>query len=173
VDAAEVSGVTAADTLEVDRATLLPVRREAAGGATVSLRFTGNRVAGRLVIGQQTMPVDVLLEGAVFSEGAGRDALLATLPLAEGYEGGMRIFALLTQKVRPMKIAVTGSETVTTGAGTFETFVVALSPLDGDESGTATLHVTRAAPHVIVRGTTSLPAMMGGGTQEVELAARK
>jgi hypothetical protein len=51
--------------------------------------------------------------------------------------------------------------------------VVTLSPLDGDDAGTATFHVTRAAPHVVVQGTIKLPAMMGNGTQEVELTARQ
>jgi dipeptidyl aminopeptidase/acylaminoacyl peptidase len=172
VDAAQLAGITAADTLEVDKATLLPVRRDAAGGAKVSLRFTESKVSGKLEMGPQSLPVDMALEGAVFGEGAGRDALVSSLPLTEGYQGSVRLFELLTQKVRPMRIAVTGSETVTTGAGAFETWVVTISPLDGDESGTATLHVTRDAPHVVVRGTVKLPAMMGSGTQEMELTGR-
>jgi hypothetical protein len=158
----------------VDRATLRPVRRGAKGpAATIALRFTESTVSGTLEIATRTVPVDLALEGAVFDEGAGRDALLASLPLAEGYEGAFRVFELLTQKVRPMKVAVTGSDTVTTGAGTFETWVVSVSPLDGTEAGTATLHVTRAAPHVVVRATIRLPAMMGSGTQEVELTGRR
>jgi hypothetical protein len=130
-------------------------------------------VSGTLTVGPQSIPVDVTLDGAAFSDGAGRDVLLASLPLAHGYETSVRLFALLTQKVRPVRIAVTGSATDTTAAGAFETFVVTLSPLDGDEAGTATLHVTRAAPHVIVRSTVKLPAMMGGGTQEMELTKRQ
>ncbi|MDH5198765.1 MAG: prolyl oligopeptidase family serine peptidase, partial [Gemmatimonadota bacterium] len=173
VEAVQAQGVTAADTVDVDKTTLIPVRRDATGGATVSLRFTDTRVTGKLQIGPQSVPIDLPLEGAVFGEGASRDALLASLPFSETYEGGMQMLALLTQKIRSMKIAVTGSETVTTGAGTFETWVVTLTPLDGDESGTATLHVTRDAPHLVVKGTVRLPAMMGSGTQEVELTGRK
>jgi dienelactone hydrolase len=114
VDAAE-GPITAADTLEVDRATLLPVRRDAGGGATVTLRFTQHKVTGKLVIGPQTVPVDVTLDGAVFSEGAGRDVLLASLPLALGYEASLRMFALLSQK--PVHEARGhGEREVTTGA---------------------------------------------------------
>jgi dipeptidyl aminopeptidase/acylaminoacyl peptidase len=54
VDAVQVQGVTAADTLDVDRATLLPVRRDATGGATVTLRFTETKVTGTLEIGPQS-----------------------------------------------------------------------------------------------------------------------
>jgi hypothetical protein len=173
VDVAQVPGVTAADTLDVDRTTLVPVRRDATGGATVTLRFTDATVTGSLQIGPQSMPIDVALDGAVFGEGAGRDVLLAGLPLAEGYTGGMQMLALLQGKVRPFTIAVTGSETVTTPAGTFDTWVVTMTPQDGDDAGTATVHVTRDAPHVVVRGTVKLPAMMGSGTQESELTGRK
>jgi len=70
-----------------------------------------------------------------------------------------------------MKVAVTGMESVTCAAGTFDTFVVQVTPLDGDEGGTATYHVSRTAPHVVVRGTTRLPAMMGGGSANAELAS--
>jgi dipeptidyl aminopeptidase/acylaminoacyl peptidase len=172
VEAVQVPGLSAVDTLDVDRATLVPVRRDATGGATVMLRFTDTTVTGTLEIGPQSIPVELALEGVVFGEGASRDMLLAGLPLAEEYVGSMQMLALLTQKIRPIGITVTGNETVTTSAGTFETWIVALSPLDGDESGTATLNVTRDAPHLVVRGTTKLPAMMGGGTQETELTAR-
>jgi dipeptidyl aminopeptidase/acylaminoacyl peptidase len=173
VDAAQVGAVTAADTLELHRATLVPLRRAASGGATVDLVFTADKATGKLVVGPQTVPVDVKLEGAVFGEGAGRDLLVTSLPLAEGYEASFRMFALLTQKVRPMKLAVTGSETVTTGAGTFDTWVVTVTALDGDEAGTGTLNVTKDVPHVVVRETVKLPAMMGGGTQDMELTGRR
>jgi dienelactone hydrolase len=172
VDAARMAGVTAADTLDVDKGTLVPVRRDARGGATVTLRFADGKATGKLEMGPQTLPLDLVLDGAVFTEGAGRDVLVASLPLAQGYEGSMKMLALLQGKVRPFKVAVTGTETVTTGAGAFETWVVTLAPLDGDESGAATLHVTRDAPHVVVRGTVKLPAMMGGGTQDLELTGR-
>ncbi|MDH3455537.1 MAG: DUF3108 domain-containing protein [Gemmatimonadota bacterium] len=100
------------------------------------------------------------------------DAEISGAQICEEYAGSMQMLDLLSQKIRPIGIEVTGSETVTTGAGTFETWVVTLTPLDGDESGSATLNVTRDAPHLVVRGTTKLPAMMGGGMQETTLTAR-
>jgi hypothetical protein len=149
------------------------VRRNATGGAKVSLRFTETAVTGTLEIGPQSMPMNLEFADPVFGDGANRDMLLAGLPLDEDYVGTMQVLELLTQKIRPFGVSVTGSETVTTGAGMFETWVVAVSPLDGDESGTATLNVTRDAPHLVVRGTVKLPAMMGGGTQEMELTVRR
>jgi hypothetical protein len=173
VTATTMTGMSGADTLDLDRATLRPVRREAAGGGGVTLTFTETGVNGEIRMGAQKMPVSATGDGPIFCEGAGLDVLLASLPLAPGYEATARVFEVLPGKVRPMKLAVTGSETVTTGAGTFETFVLQVTPTDGDESGTATLHVTMAAPHVLVKSTTRLPAMMGGGTATAELVGRK
>jgi hypothetical protein len=56
---------------------------------------------------------------------------------------------------------------------TFATWVVSPTPQDGDDAGAATVYVTRDAPHVVVRGTVKLPAMMGSGTLETELTARR
>ncbi len=172
VDATQMGTMSAGDTLELDRATLRPVRRAAGGGATIALAFSDAGVAGDLKVGGQTIPVDVKASGPYFAEGPGIDLVLAGLPLAAGYETTLNVFSLLAQKIRPMKIAVTGSASTTSAAGSFETYVVQVTPLDGDASGTATLHVLREAPHLVVTATSRLPAMMGGGTSEVELTGR-
>jgi dipeptidyl aminopeptidase/acylaminoacyl peptidase len=173
VDSVLAAGVAAVDTTDMDRASVRPVRREAAGRAAVTLAFTETGVSGEIRIGPQKLPISATADGPIFAEGVSLDLLVAGLPLAPDYKATARVFALLAGKVRPMAIAVTGAETVTTPAGTFETFVVQVTPQDGDESGTATLHVTTAAPHVVVRSVTKLPAMMGGGTGAAELTARR
>jgi hypothetical protein len=161
VDATTVMGMTAVDTLDVDRATLLPVRREVAGRATVSLRFTADSVNGEIHVGGRTMPVAGKLSAPAFTEGAGAELAAATLPLAPGYEGTIQVFALATQQVRPMKVTVTGTETLTTDAGTFQTYVVQVTPQDGNQSGTATYHVTQDAPHLVVKTEASMPSGSG------------
>ena len=75
------------------------------------------------------------------------------------------------QRTRPMKVAVTGTATVETGSRTHETFVVEVTPLDGDAAGTATLHVMLSAPHHVVTNSTRLPAAMGSGIMRTELSA--
>jgi dipeptidyl aminopeptidase/acylaminoacyl peptidase len=173
VDSATMGAIRVADTLEVDGTTLLPLRRAGTGGATVDLAYTPDKVSGRMVVRGQTVPVDVKLQGAVFGEGAGQDLLVASLPLAQGYEATFQTFSLMSQKVRPMQLEVTGTETVTTPAGTFDTWVVTLRALDADEAGSGTLNVTRDAPHVVVKSNLKLPATMGGGTYQMELTGRK
>jgi dipeptidyl aminopeptidase/acylaminoacyl peptidase len=173
VDAMAMGGMTSGDTLDVDQTTLLPARRAAAGGAAINVTFTAAGAKGEIKMGGQTVPVDVKASGPYFVEGPGVALVLAGLPLAAGYETSLNVFSLLEQKIRPMKIAVTGADTTTSGAGSFATYTVQVTPLDGDEAGTATLHVTRDAPHLVVTSTTRLPAMMGGGTVDQELTAKK
>jgi dipeptidyl aminopeptidase/acylaminoacyl peptidase len=169
VDAMQLGNVTTADTVELDRATLVAVRRHAIGGGMVEIAFSDTAVTGELRMGPQTVPIDTHLDTPVFAEGAGMDLVLSALPLAPDYTASVRLFSVLAQKVRPMRIAVTGTDSTTAPAGTFATYVVQVTPLDGDDAGTATYHLTTTAPHVTVRAETKLPAMMGSGTAVVEL----
>jgi dipeptidyl aminopeptidase/acylaminoacyl peptidase len=161
------------DTLEVDRQSLLPARRSASGAGSVQLHYTTETISGEMNAGGQTIPVNVSLEAPIFGGGSGVEMAIAGLPLAEGYATTFRTFNMMTQKVRPFSLTVTGSEATDCAAGTFDTFVVELKPLDGDEAGTATMHVLHAAPHIVVQNITRLPAMMGGGTSTTELTSMK
>jgi dipeptidyl aminopeptidase/acylaminoacyl peptidase len=162
---------TMTDTLELDKATLAPVRRGVGGMATVGLEYTEATVTGEMVAMGQTAPIDVELEAPVFADGSGLEVSLAGIPLAVGYETTLRTFDAERQKVRPFKVSVTGSETTECPAGTFDTFVVELVPLDGDEAGTSTFHVMKDAPHHVVLREFRLPAQMGSGTGTKELTS--
>src|SRR5262249_7055328 len=107
----------------------------------------------------------------VFGGGGAFDAVLAGLPLADGYQATYRIFEASTQKVRLMRLKVTGTENVAVKAGSFDTWVVGVQPLDGDDAGKSTFHVMRSVPHQVVSASGKLPAMMGGGTLTTELTS--
>ncbi len=160
---------TLTDTLDLDRATLLPVRRIVGGMGNMSLRYTESRVTGEMGFQGQTVPVDVELTAPVFAGGSGLELSLAGLPLAPGYETALRSFDPEMQRVRVFQISVTGSETTECAAGVFETFVVKLTPLDGETAGTSTFRVMRDAPHHVVLREFQLPAQMGSGTGNKEL----
>jgi dipeptidyl aminopeptidase/acylaminoacyl peptidase len=162
---------TVVDTMELDHQMLTPIRRSLAGGASVQIQYTDSTLMGEIRAQGQTIPIDVDLEAPILASGAGTDAVIATLPLAVGYQATFRIFNLQSGQVRPMMLEVTGTETVECAAGTFETFVVKVTPLDDDEAGTGTLRVMEAAPHTIVRGEAKLPAGAGGGMANMELTA--
>lgn len=168
---AQMGGSTAVDTFEVDKVILMPVRRHAKGMGRITLRFTDAAITGEMQGQMGAMPISVELDAPVVGDGAGLELWLAGLPLEAGYTTTLRTFSPAEQKVRPFKLTVEGSEQVETPAGSFDTFTVQLTPLDDSEGGTATLHVTQTAPHVVVKSTTKLPAQMGSGTSTVTLTS--
>lgn len=156
-------------TFDLDRTNLLPVRYESSGLAMAKLDFTPTAIAGEMGAGGQTMPVNHKLEAPVFGSDAAFEVALSVLPIAEGYETTFRTFNADKQQARPMRLKVGRGESLSVPAGTFETLVVEVEPLDGDETGKTTFHVTRAAPHRVVKSAAKLPAQMGGGTMTSEL----
>ena len=170
VDVTETPAVSVRDTVVVDRETLLPLRRSAGGMIAVRLDYGESAITGEVGAGGQTSPIETALEVPVAGDGPGLELFLMGLPLEEGYEATLRSYDVQTQRVRPFKLRVTGTQTVEVPAGAFETLALELEPLDG-EGGGATLHVKREAPHTLVRGRYRLPPAMGGGTMETELAS--
>jgi dipeptidyl aminopeptidase/acylaminoacyl peptidase len=162
---------TITDTLELDKATLVPVRRSAGGLGSIKLTYREKTITGEIGFQGQSMPVNVELEAPVFAGGSGLELSLAGLPLAEGYETTLRTFNPETQKVRAFSLSVTGGAVAASAAGTYDALVVELKPLDGDEAGTSTFRVMKEAPHYVVLSEFRLPATMGGGTGNKELTS--
>ncbi len=160
---------TVMDTLDLDRATLLPIRRRVAGLGNMTLKYTDRAVSGELNFQGQAVPVKVELDAPVFAGGSGLEVSLAGLPLAPGYEATVRSFDPEMQKVRVFRLSVTGGETTECAAGVFETLVVKLTPTDGESAGTSTFRVMKDAPHEVVLREFTLPAQMGSGTGNKEL----
>ncbi|NIR48667.1 prolyl oligopeptidase family serine peptidase [candidate division KSB1 bacterium] len=158
-----------ADTFYIDKKTLMPIQRSATqGAAVIKMTYSSDAIKGKMQMGSREMPIEVDLTAPVFGDGAALEAAIASLPLKEGYETTFRTFDLVSRKVRPMSLKVTGSETVEVKVGTFETFKVELQPLDGEPGG-STMFIDKKAPHCVVRGITKLPPMAGGGTVTSEL----
>jgi hypothetical protein len=172
VQTAELPMGTQTETFALDAATLAPVHRKVGGMGTVDLTYADDGISGQMGQAGQTMDLDQKLDAPVMADGPGLEVALATLPLAEGYTTTLRTFELMSQKVRPMKLTVTGSETVEVAGESTPALVVELSPLDGDNSGAATLHVMADSPHFVIKSQYKLPAMMGGGMRTSELASR-
>ena len=172
IDQATTAMGTAVDTFVVDAETLMPQRRSSKQGPTViALNYSAGQITGSInsPMGQAT--IDRPLEAPVVGESGAMDVYLAALPLAEGYTATLRTFNVQQQQVRPMKLEVTGTDTVEVPAGSFETYVVELSALDGNDAGTGTYYVMQAAPHHVVRAETNLGAQMGGATATTQLTA--
>ncbi|HUU01485.1 MAG TPA: S9 family peptidase [Myxococcota bacterium] len=159
------------DVFDLDAKTLRPIERRIKGMATVKLNYSADSITGEMAGGGRKMPIDAKLKAPVLGDGAGLELAVAGLPLNAGYSTTLRTFESMTQKVRVMKLSVTGQELTQAAAGKFKTWVLELRPLDGEVGGGGTLRVQRKAPHHLVRSQYQLPAMMGGGTVSSELVS--
>ena len=162
---------TSTTVYDVDRGSLGPIQCQVSGRATIKISYSPTSISGEMGMGGQTMPISQNLDAPVFAAGAAFDAVLSALPLTDGYQASYRIFEITSQKVRPMRLKVSGTEKVSVKAGSFDTWVLQAEPLDGDDAGTATYHVTRDAPHQMISASGKLPAAMGGGTLKTELVS--
>jgi hypothetical protein len=76
----------------------------------------------------------------------------------------------MSQAVKVMSLEVTGVESVTVPAGTFDTYKIELKNMDGEPGG-GTVFVSSGDKRHKVRSVMKLPPMMGGGTVTEELAS--
>jgi dienelactone hydrolase len=163
--------MAAADTVDLDRNSLLPLRRRTGGMSAASVDYAPDRVTGELFVSGFVDDIDVPLQAPVFSDGAGLDLVVAGLPLSEGYETGLRSFDIHLGQVVPQTLRVTGSEMVDTPAGSFDVFRIALDPVGVRYAEPRTLFVRRRAPHILVRSVIRMQSEFGSYEQVTELTS--
>jgi dipeptidyl aminopeptidase/acylaminoacyl peptidase len=158
------------DVYWLDSSSLRPIHRSTRQGpATIELSFADDRATGMLKAGPQEMPLEVALSAPVYGSDGALEVVLGALPLRPGYRTTLRtVEAGMTQQVRLWSVRVEGEETITVPAGTFDTFEVALEPLDG-EGGGGTLWLATEEPWFVVKALLNLPPAMGGGTATMRL----
>jgi hypothetical protein len=122
------------------------------------------KAIGKMQLGGQLRPILVDLGGELFADGAGRSAVVAALPLADGYETSFRNLELPSLGVITKRLKVLGSERVTVPAGKFDAFKVQITSGDGDET---TLWVAKSPRKVVKMMTKSLE--LNGGVITTEL----
>jgi len=155
------------DTATLDKTTLVVRKRSVKQGpVTIDLAVgDGNKASGSINMNGKVTPIAVDLGGPLFAETGGAQCI-ALLPLADGYITTFRNFDLQKQKVKLIALKVTGSESVTVPAGTFDAYKVELSSADG---GTEKETVWIAKdPRKAVKVSAVL-AEMGGATLTAEL----
>src|SRR3954467_64870 len=152
---------TMSDETVFDKTTLSPTRRVIhQGPAVIEVSYAGNKAAGKMSMNGQDRPIAADLGGALFADGPGAGDVIATLPLAVGYATTFRNFDLMGQKVQARALKVTGSESVTVPAGTFDAWKVEITPADGGTGESTTLYVDKAT-HQAIKSVTVSPAMNG------------
>ena len=136
------------------------------GPVTVDLNFSGDKASGNMNMNGQDRPISVDLGGPLFADAAGAKQSISCLPLAEGYSTTFRNFDVQKQKVKLMQLKVSGVDSVSVPAGTFEAYKVEISSADGG-ADKETLWVARDS-HKAVKETAVI-ASMGGAVLTQEL----
>jgi dipeptidyl aminopeptidase/acylaminoacyl peptidase len=154
------------DRVVLTKGTLVPEMRTASQGpVTIDLAFAEKKATGSMNMGGQARPIEAELTGPLFADGAGMNAVIAALPLAQGYTATYRNFDVQKAKEKLVQLRVAGSESVTVPAGTFDAWKVELVPLD--DSGNMTVWIDKASRKPVK--TTAVIAAMGGATMTSEL----
>jgi dipeptidyl aminopeptidase/acylaminoacyl peptidase len=139
----------AKDTAVLDKKTLVSKKRSVQQGPmSIDLTYNGNKVTGTMKMGGPEKAVDVDAGGPVFMDSAGATAVVAALPLKNGYATQFRNFDLMKQKAKLQDLKVTGEETVTVPAGTFEAWKVEITSADGG-ADKQTIWVSKSSPKTV------------------------
>ncbi len=156
------------DTTVLDKSTLVVMARTIKQGpVNIELRFKDNKASGTMNMGGQSRPIEADLGGPLFADGAGVGAVLATLPLTEGYWTTFRNFDVERQKAKLLEMKVVGVETVAVPAGTYDAFKLEVTSAEGDADK---MMVWIARPtRRPVKIVATLP-QLGGATLTSELA---
>jgi hypothetical protein len=146
------------DRFVMDADTLAPLSREASDGRSrLVLAFTESAVEGSLSLAGEDTPISVQLESPVMADTSALEWLMTAWPLAPDYAAIARTFDASSRSVQAWSFGVTGSESVTVPAGTFDAYKVQMLPTDG-KPGIATLWFAKDPPRHLLRSETVLPA---------------
>lgn len=120
--------------------------------STVDLAVAAGRITGRVVLPETPMgPARTVDVDTTFAPGTQESntlgALLPALPWAAGASWSFPVFNPTESTIGTVTVAVTGTETVTVPAGSFEVYRVEMA----NEGTVMTLFVTTAAPHIVVK----------------------
>ena len=155
------------DNVVIDKVKLTNAHREGreAGAGRVRSRFNGNNVTGTVAMNGTSKPVNIDLGGPDFADGAGSMDVIGALPLADGYKTTFHVVDLQKMEPKIMELSVTGSETVTVNAVSFDAYKVELKPADGS-ADRITVWISKDK-HEPVKYSAVL-ASMGGATVTAE-----
>jgi dipeptidyl aminopeptidase/acylaminoacyl peptidase len=155
------------NTIDFDAETLMPRRQHVTQGTgTAELDFSTKGISGKISMGAQEIPVDFKSDYQVLPSEWGTALPISTLPLEVGYTATIHQFDLTMMSAKAMIMKVAGTERLTVKAGTFDTYKVDLTPVEGEGDGAIWIDTTTRN---ILKVEAKLPTMMGGGSVVTEL----
>jgi hypothetical protein len=152
----------------VEKRTLIIRKRTFRDGrASADLAFAGTRITGTIEDASGKSSIDNDAGGVIFADGSAAEVVLAALPLASNYSVEFRNFNIGSQLVKTLHLRVMDSETVTVPAGTFDTWRVIITPING-ASDSFGLWVDKRS-HLVVKEMVSIPNLGDAiATEELE-----
>jgi dipeptidyl aminopeptidase/acylaminoacyl peptidase len=155
------------ETLVMHRTTLMPIEHTIDGPMMMEVTYDSTSAEGSLRAGRQSANLDETFDQPTLAGGPHLTLALAGMPLQEGYTTSMHTYNERQKDVQSFTATVTGTETVETDAGSFETYVV---KLDADGQGPdGTIHVMKDAPHYTVKTDLQIPTPRGRANIEQAL----
>jgi hypothetical protein len=129
----------------IDQKIMKPVKRVIENGALkIELDYTPTMIKGSVVGGAMDRIIALQTEEAIFTDGAGMDLVIGSLPLRDGFMGYYRTFNPQSHQIKINQVKVVGVERVNVPAGNFETFKVEFKPINGDQATTFWIEKGRA-----------------------------
>ena len=127
--AMEIQGQQLTDSVVMRRATLTPVSRHTVMTDSDLLLATDDSMAhGLLTVGHNLVPLNVPFHGHSFLNYYTLRAALAELPLAQGWTGTASVLELGGDPLfSPVTLTVTGAQRISTQAGAFDCWQVAVA----------------------------------------------
>jgi len=152
------------DKATLDKATLEVKKRVIEQGpVAIDVHYAEGKASGKMAMNGQERPIDAPTGGPLFADAAGAQQAIGALPLASGYKATYRNFDLQKQKQKLMQLEVTGGESVTVPAGTFDCYKVEQTLADGSAEK-ATIWIDKAT-----RKAVKMSSAMNGATMVSEL----
>jgi len=163
VSETETPRATVVDSMILDRSTLRPISHHQRGPLSMDVTYTDTSASGKIKMRGQSTSISQQFDRPTLAGGAHDLLALGTMPLEPGFSTSLQVFSPQQQTVRTARFEVTGTETVETPAGTFDTYVVDVTV--GNDKVTGTVHLRKAAPHHVVK--TNLEQSTARGTQTI------
>ena len=119
---------------DLDLITLLPLKCEIATTSKMAtLEYTGNNIQGTITSREGEVALDLKLDGPVLADDVALDLFVENLPLTPEYEAKLRVFDIQQEEVKQVSLKVVGSENITIGSNTIDTFKVELKSLTNNK----------------------------------------
>ncbi|HHN48018.1 MAG TPA: S9 family peptidase, partial [Bacteroidales bacterium] len=142
--------------LHINPATMQPVKFWAdMPQASIRIDYTEKTVDGIMKMGASEMPLKKDLEKPLFADGPGSALMLATLPMADGYQVVFDNFDVNTQQIKTYRLKVSAGNYNEQAAWIIET-----TPADGSAGG-MTIWVSKDEKQKLLAYSAVLPQMGG------------